>query len=438
MSIDDLARSAAQDLRATAAGTFDVDGGLVRIPVSSRRRTFAQQGTALVMVVLVLIVGAFAVRPHLGAVPEPVNSRTPTPSVSHPTPAPAPNGPFEALVIRGTSLVAIDAHGRERAVRDLAPLGISAYELQFLYVSSAGWLSFQPGSSASKSEGIGLEFVNLLDPQAKPVIVSGGFDQRTWSPDGTRLATTESPLDNGTFAAGGGNYPVIIDAATGAKTTLDQHGMGLPGDGPSVIWTADGTGIVMSAPGGLPDRPASQLHVAPVDGGPLQSTIPDLWERGGHSITVGGLQLDHSTCFMPDCPTGEVRVVDSSGAATSLYGGDLPGTKLADATLSRDGHSAYLLLASAVPNRLEIAQSDAGRQPSVLATVPVLTTAGASLGISPDDSTVLVHTYTNPNSANPTINYYVVPLDGSPAYAAHGSFAGWVPTDVVNAIAAAR
>jgi hypothetical protein len=154
-------------------------------------------------------------------------------------------------------------------------------------------------------------------------------------------------------------------------------------------------------------------------------------------MTVGGLQLDHTPCFIPDCPTGQVRVIDPSGAATTLYSGDLPGTKLADAALSRDGHSAFLLLASATPNRLEIARSDAGRHPSVLATVPVVTTAQAVLGVSPDDSTMLVDTYTNPNAANPTINYYVVPLDGSPAYAAHGNFAGWVPTDVVNAIAAA-
>ena len=431
MSIDDLARSAAQDLCATAASTFDVDGGLERIPVSSRRRTIAQQGTALVLVVLVLIVGAFAVRPYLGAAPEPVTSGTPTPSVSHRTPVPAPIGPFEALMIRGTTLVAIDAHGRERTVRDLAPLGISAADLQFGYVSTAGWLAVEPGGR-SNSAGIGHEFVNLLDPGAKPVLVRGGFDQRTWSPDGTRLATTESPLDNGTFAAGGGNFPVIIDAATGVKTTLDQHGKSLPGGGPSVIWTADGSGIVVAEGTRFPGFTSAHLYVAPVDGGPLQNTVPDLWERGGHSITVGGLQLDHSTCFMPDCPAGEVRVLDSSGAATKLYSGDLPGTKLADATLSRDGRSAFLLLASAVPNRLEIAQSDAARQPSVLATVPVVTTAGASLGISPDDSTLLVDTITNPNAANPAINYYVVPLDGSPAYASDGNFAGWVPTEVVD------
>jgi hypothetical protein len=95
MSIDDLARSAAQDLRVTAAGTFDINGGLARIPVRSRRRTIAQQGSALAILVLVLIVGAFAIRPHLGGVLEPVDSQTPTPSVSNPTPAPAPTGPFE-------------------------------------------------------------------------------------------------------------------------------------------------------------------------------------------------------------------------------------------------------------------------------------------------------------------------------------------------------
>jgi hypothetical protein len=324
-------------------------------------------------------------------------------------------------------LVAIDAQGRERAVRDLAPLKLSAADLEFAYVSTAGWLAVEPGGSASQG-AIGHEFVNLLDPQAKPVLVRGLFDQRTWSPDGTRMATTKS-----------GKGLVIIDAATGAETTLDQHGQGLPGGGPSVIWTADGTGILVADGSQPPAWTSANLYVAPVDGGPLQNTIPDLWERGGgHSIAAGGLQLDTTACSLPDCPAGQVRVIDLSGAATTLYSGDLPGTTLAAATLNRDGRSAFLLLASAVPNRLEIARSDAGRRPTVLATVPVVTTAGAALGISPDDSTALVHTYTNPNAANPTVNYYVVPLDGSPARAAQGSFAGWVPTEVVNAIAATR
>jgi hypothetical protein len=439
MSIDDLGRSAAQDLRATAAGTFDVDGGLERIPVSSRRRTVAQQGSAFAILVLVLIVGAFAIRPYLGAAPEPVDSPTPTPtvsnptpvptpspSVSHGTPAPAPAGPFEALVIRGTSLVAIDVQGHERTVRDLAPLGISARDLRSGYVSTAGWLTFEPGGAASKA-AIGHEFVNLRDPRAKPVLVRGLFDQRAWSPDGTRLATKAS-----------GNIPVIIDAATGARTALETHGMGLPGAGPDVIWTADGTGIIVSDTGGRksPAFLAAHLYVAPVDGGPLQNTVPDVWESG--VIATGGLQLDHEPCFMPNCPAGKVAVLDSTGVTTTWYDGDLPGTKLADATLSSDGRSAYILLASATPNQVQIARTDAGRNPSVLATVPVVTTAGAGLGISPDGSSLIVYTITDPNGPQFAVNEYVVPMDGSPSYVVDGSLAGWVPTDVANAIAAAR
>jgi hypothetical protein len=80
---------------------------------------------------------------------------------------------------------------------------------------------------------------------------------------------------------------------------------------------------------------------------------------------------------------------------------------------------------------LEIARTDAGRHPSVLATVPVVTTAGAGLGLSPDGSSLIVYTNTDTNQ-------YVVPLDGSPAYAVQGSVSGWVPADVVNAIAAAH
>ena len=87
MSIDDLARSAAQDARATAAGTFDVDGGLARIPVRSRRRTLAQQASSLMLLALLLVVGLVSVRPHPGALPGPATSTSPT---STPKPAPTP------------------------------------------------------------------------------------------------------------------------------------------------------------------------------------------------------------------------------------------------------------------------------------------------------------------------------------------------------------
>ena len=80
MSIDDLARSAAEAVRDTAMSTYDIDGGLTRIPQASRRRSLARTGAAVVSVLLVLLAGVFAVRPHLGAIPEPVDSSSPTPS----------------------------------------------------------------------------------------------------------------------------------------------------------------------------------------------------------------------------------------------------------------------------------------------------------------------------------------------------------------------
>jgi hypothetical protein len=224
MSIDDLARSAAQDLRATAAGTFDVSGGLARIPASSRRRTVAQQGTALALLLVVLIVGAFTVRPRIGAVPSPADSGTPTPSNSGSPSSHAPWIAYQNVESSGSCtlhLVHPDGSG------DHAVLSEATTRSQL----HPDWNQLHPDWSPDGKTlvyGVGddidtkqLWTVNVDGSGARqlpiPTEASTDLDAPRWSPDGRSIAFVR-------LNQPAGHDPFMnvqkIDVATGAVTTI--------------------------------------------------------------------------------------------------------------------------------------------------------------------------------------------------------------------------
>jgi hypothetical protein len=96
MSIDDLAQTAAAQLRDTSARTFDVESSLASIPSASRRRTRTQQSAALATVTVLILVGWLALRPAPVAAPGPIGTPSPIPTASH-TSAPRPAGPATLL-----------------------------------------------------------------------------------------------------------------------------------------------------------------------------------------------------------------------------------------------------------------------------------------------------------------------------------------------------
>ncbi|HEY5136645.1 MAG TPA: hypothetical protein VIJ41_12700 [Candidatus Nanopelagicales bacterium] len=431
MSIDDLARSAAQDLRDTAAGTFDVNGGLARIPVSSRRRTIAQQGSVLAMIVLVLIVGALAVRPHLGAAPQPVDSRTLTPSVSGPTPVPPPTGPFDVMVLRGTTLVVLDGSGAVRWSRDLKGSGLIAANLPSTYVSTAGWLSTDnPGPHFQTSmAGDSMSLLDLQHPSTPPRTIEGYVDKQAWSPDGQLLFVMMATVDNPQGRS------VVIDPATGSMRTLSLSRP--PGGGPDPVWAADSTGLLYMDES---NRPSA---VTPIDGSPLRPGVPALWFRSSRYIAAGGSWIAQGACNPcgpRETEAGDsqtLRVSDSGGTATTWYAHDLAPLRLVDTSLTADGNAAWLLLTNTTgAPAVTLARADATRHTRAISSTPVDSPPSNGWGIianSPDDAMLIAASVTSPDAAKTaTFTVYVLHPDGSPGLHLDGSFVGWVPSSVVD------
>jgi hypothetical protein len=397
----------------TADEVAAVVGGGERLRRRTRRLRIAAVAvpTAAVVAAVAVVVGTSPFSRQ--SLPDPATSGSPAPGDR----SVAPAGPFEAIVVRGTRLVAIDSTGRERGVRDLRRIDLTAADLEYAYISTAGILGLEPGGGPS-SAAVGHVLVDLTVPGAAEVLVRGLFDQRTWSPDGTRL-----------FTMGNHGVAVVIDAATGRQTEVDLHGGRLPGGGPSLIWSGDGTAIVVqSADSGQP------LVLAPIDGGAPRPLGQSFWERGGRTMGPGGTVLQPFTCSgsAEGCPSGAVRLGAPDGDTTVLYSGQADRATLFGATLSSDGRSAFVLLGAPEPNTLLVARSDAALDPLMLATVAVSTTRYASLDVSPDDAVGLITTVTDPDAETFTVEQHLVPLDGNPPVRLDGTFAGWVPTSVVD------
>ena len=92
MSLDDLIRSASEELRHSAAGGTDLDVDLVRLKHDSLRRTRTHRLAGVAVVVVVALLGWLAVRPEIGTDRPPVGPKpSPTPS---PTLVLRANGPI--------------------------------------------------------------------------------------------------------------------------------------------------------------------------------------------------------------------------------------------------------------------------------------------------------------------------------------------------------
>ena len=358
------------------------------------------------------------------AAPTPNPSVTPSPDGSAasttPTSMPAPTGPYDVVLLRGTTLVALDSTGVERWSRDLAEAGMKRADLQYAYVSSAGWVSVETTTSMS--------VFDLKDPSLTRRTLRGSFDTRAWSPDGRLLACLFHPRDEDASTAR--SDAAVIDPATLAVTDV----LAFTGGGPDPAWTLDSASLLWQNDTNEPEDPGSETalySIRSVADGTIRTDVPPLAFRARRSVTVGGLSLS----FAPSPGEPQTVVATSNdGSATPWYQSDLSPDTVVDASFTADGTAAWLLLsrASGTP-ALILARTDGTGGASIVSTVDVDSNKWNFFqSLAPDDSMVVAGSVTHPNAKNPTFNGYLLATDGAPGIHLAGDFVGWIPDSLVD------
>jgi len=233
-------------------------------------------------------------------------------------------------------VVFVARDGGERVIRRLAAADLP--DRRTFYgsglVSLGGWLAaattLAPGDSSTP--GWAFALIDLDDPGRMPGIVRSDHGA-AWGA-GDRFATAVGSLAT----------VEITEAESGRASRLT--GVSLPGGGPDIVWTTDGSGLLAHATGGGDGEAGTRYVIRPIDGGRPSPVVPPLaFGRGARFVAAGGSEL-RNCAGDPECgqPTGTVAVVDADGEATRWYEGELARARVVDASFSDDGSAVWLLL----------------------------------------------------------------------------------------------
>jgi hypothetical protein len=314
----------------------------------------------------------------------------------------------------GVALVAVRPDGDEMVVRRL-PDSIAPEGTWGVWgaVSRAGWIALgvenYGGPSRSESRSASswpMILVDLRDPDAAPWVVReaslGGVGPR-WGPTGLVAAD-----------GGGMSSVVIVDPETREVSRL---GRAMVGGGPSIVWSADGSGLVIG-------RADGRYEVLPLDGG---RPIPDVGEVMEPYGAYGPGMAELRVC-MPgwhECSgdaDGRVERVAADGSARTIWQQDGQDRALG-ARFGDEADEFWLTL-----------DHDQGRQASFVRVTSddqdaVATVARAAdwMDIGPPtesaDGSALVVRITREDLSSAAI---IVPSDGRPSTFHPGGFAGFV------------
>jgi len=274
----------ARDIAATA---MRPRGLVVRARNLSRSRRLLLLGLAAALLLPAAYLGALSLRP---SVPDLITG-------------------YVSIFVRrvegpepGVSVFAVRPDGAEVLVRhvpdSVVPGGAKLTE-QYGTVSETGWLAL-----ASEQRPWPMILVDLRDPTSTPWVVgasTGGIGPR-WGPTGLIAAD----------AGGNGSQVVIADPETRATRLIGMHG-GLVGGGPSIVWTADGKGIVGSTGG-------EAYQVVPIDGGAPQPTVGDVFDRsGGYGTGMANLRICDPGMNCPGGDDGRIERMERDGSARTIW-----------------------------------------------------------------------------------------------------------------------
>jgi hypothetical protein len=363
---------------------------VVRVRNVSRPRRYFLLGLAAALLVPVAYIGAISFRP--------------------PAPDPTQVPPFDyvSIFVRrddgpepGVSIFAVRPDGGEALVRKV-PDSIAGRLSVWGTVSGSGWLAL-----GVETRPWPMILVDLGDEQAKPWVVTqastGGIGPR-WGPTGLVAADAGST----------GGSVVIADPGT-HTTRIISMGGGLVGGGPSIVWSADGSGIVGSTGSGA-------FEVVPIDGGDPRPGVGQVFDtRGdwGPGLSQLNICSPGTRCIGGD--DGRVERVEANGSVRTIWqqeGGD----RALAASFGDDEGEYWLSIDHDNGRQVALAHVQDGRQDPVkmLNRDASWQYVGAPV-VAPDQSVLLVWVDIGARPAG-----VLVPLDGAPPTFHTGQFAGFV------------
>ena len=381
MSVEERAQHAGRGTVAAFERSTDVMTGFDQL-VGRRQSQRRSRVVAVAVAAVAVVFAVLAVQSVLSVDPTP-----------EPMDGQVPQGPFDWVSVQGTTMEIRDASGKLRWTRDLQSLGIPVADLRYPYLSNAGWLS-------ASTDG-GMWLVDLTDPAPEPRFIKGTWDSRAWSPNGKVLAALYGAPDGRQF------HPSLVDPRTGMLTPLAGW---FTGGGPNPAWTADSSGVLSVR--------REKLVVTPVDGGPDEQTIPDLWLRGDRTIGAGGRSLSWSRWT--------VRVAERDDARSVWYDRDLP-DPIVGGNFTTNAQAALLLLQNpSDTSRVTVVRVDGTSAPEVIAH-PRVDGEASWFVLAPDDSLAQI---TIGNRS------WLLPLTGDDTTVVRTpGFLGWVTDDLIDDLA---
>jgi hypothetical protein len=329
----------------------------------------------------------------------------------------------------GVSVFGVRPDGSEvllRRVTDSSVPGIGVSP-DYSTVSGSGWLALMVVDKPHRTIGNrGLNtsekpwpmlLVDLADPQAEPWVVSqaslGGVGPR-WGPTGLVAVTAAGSL---------GAYVVIADPER--HTTRIVNTRGLVGGGPTIVWTADGSGIIGSPGNG-------SYEVVPVDGGDPRAGVEDVFDpRGSYGDGLAELRLCSPGANCPDGDDGRIDRVELDGSATTIWrqaGRD----RVLDARFGSRADEYWLSVDHDKGRQVALVHLHGGRE-DVVAIIDRSADwqyVGAPTEAS-DGSSLMVPVSVGDKQAG-----VLVPLDGGRPTLHAGQYAGYVGGDGAPSVAA--
>jgi hypothetical protein len=382
----------------------------VRLRNASRTRRLLLFGLAAMFLVPAAYFGSSLLRPPAPDIVPPPQIVPPALTQAPDPSLPAPQG-YRAIVLRrgltgepGVSVIAVRPNGDEAVVRTVPDSFLSAGTIgHYGSVSSAGWLAM-----AGNADPWPVVLVDLRDPASEPWIApfadAGGVGPR-WGPTGLMAAT-----------AGSLSNVVIVDPETRATQRIVAP---LPGGGPYIVWTADGSGILTAA--------GTQYSFVPIDGGPRVSGFPELQSYDLFGPDGAELRIcsPGAGCLQDD---GHVDRIELDGSTQTIFREEGP-DRVIQARFGSAADEYWLTLDHNGGRQMDLVQLGSSGE-EILATMDRNADWG-SIGegqVAPDGSLRAFSTY----GANDQAGVVIVPQDGGPNTFHLGSMVGFAVAGAVE------